>query len=382
MTDDVRTTGKAARPSTRTAERWRLYLRVAVLAAVLVLAGCATPFGAGDGMPATGDSDVHTPESFPGANGTASATVPDGETTSPSRAANPWGRETLAVAVVNTAGTWRNGTGHVADALDYWATRQRVGDYEVDFELRPSARDPEVVVRYVEDIATCGSAKGERGAGYAPRISAANPPDPPEHICVRVGYTEGSTRRIVRHEFGHLLGISHGEPPTDLMRPDYPLFEVPRPGPEVLATRFTGGNLTVFVDNTTVYGRRDLIARRQVARAIAFYEGVRVGTQEGPATVTEVADRGLADVVVTFPRQSPCDRTRPGSCAHVETGPGGEPQLVVAITATHEDRFGWHAGFWLGIALGADRHRDLPPAFRNASADDRGGEWWNGGPES
>lgn len=341
-------------------------LRVALLAATLVFAGCAAPFGAGgpDTSP-NGTADV---------DAGASTTTP---TATATNASNPWGKRTLTVGVVNTAGSWRDVTGHVADAIEYWERNDAdYGRYEVEFDLRPNAADPDVVVRYVEDISVCGSPNYDSGAGFASRITADNPPDPPEYICVRTGFDEASTNHVVKHEFGHLLGIDHGDPPYDLMRANHEYNPIPRPNADVLAASRTRTNLSVYVDRSTVFARRDVVAQRQLESVFAYYERGASGTVKRDVTITEVDEREAADVAVTFPRQSPCDRNRPGSCVTLDARPDGEPQLRVAITTTHEDTFGWHAGFWLAVALGAGDHSDLPPPFLNASFDDRRREWW------
>ncbi|WP_181692311.1 matrixin family metalloprotease [Natronomonas sp. LN261] len=342
-------------------------LRVVALATLLVLAGCTTPFGAGGSGPASAP------------NGTDG---PDAERASPDTAAsatNPWGKPTLTVGVVNTAGPWRDVTDHVADSIGYWERNDAAyGRYEVDYDLEPNASDPDIVVKYVGDVRECGLPDRDHVAGFAPRITAENPPDPPERICVRAGATNGSTRHVIKHEFGHLLGIRHGEQPADLMSPDYGYRAIPRPGPALQTAPIARENLSVYADRSTVFARRNLVAKRQLGHVFGYYEAGASGAVEG-VDITAADGRDTADIVITFPRQSPCDRPSVGSCATLENRSDGRPRLGVAITTTHEDTFGWHAGFWIGFALGIDRHRDLPPPFRNASFDDRRGPWWADG---
>ena len=79
-------------------------------------------------------------------------------------------------------------TGSVADALEYWERHDAAyGRYQVDYALQPTAAHPDVVVKYVTDVAACGSPSRDGGVGFAPRISAAHPPEPPETVCVRAG---------------------------------------------------------------------------------------------------------------------------------------------------------------------------------------------------
>lgn len=339
-------------------------IRVGVVALLLLVAGCQAP--AADPGTATGPSQDGQPPTGPA----------DSETT-PAR--NPWGAETVTVAVSNEASPWRNVTPPVADALDYWNRHAReYGRYRVGFELEPDAADPDVVVRYVGSIGACGSVGYEDGAGFAPRITADDPPEPPEYVCVRRGFDDGSTRHILKHEFGHVLGIDHDEPPRELMRADRQYRRIPNPEPVVRSAAFPRRNVTVAVDRSTVHARRDVVAQRQLDAAIAYYDRGDAETVDDDVSVTETDDEGRADVVVTFPRRSACD-VDVGSCGTVVERPDGDRQLRVEITATHEDTFGWHAGYWLAYAVAAERHGDLPPTFRNASFASQRSQWWNAG---
>lgn len=352
-------TTERALPTEAVSSDMRRGLAVLALTLLVVSPGCLTPFGTETTTPTP--ADISTVE--------AATDTPT--------AANPWGKQTLTVSVEQSNRSWRTVTDLVADTLEYWERNDtEYAAYEVDFELEPNATDPDVVVKYVEDISVCGSANRDGGAGFAPIISATSRPDPPESICVRHGYNEASTSHILRHEFGHLLGIGHGDPPTELMTPDYEYLLVPRPEPPIRSDSVQSDSVSVYVDRSDIYARRDYVAQQQLEHMVAYYERETEPPLGRQVSVTLVDDRESADVVFRFPQQSPCDRDRAGSCASVETRSEGRSQLEVTITTTHEDTYGWHAGFWLGIALGVDTHDELPAPFGNASFDDRHSAWW------
>lgn len=337
--------------------------RMAILAllALVVMAGCFTSLGT--------DDDT-SPSETPGVNNTTDVD---------SAPTNPWGKETLTVSVDQPSDSWRNITPLVAETIAYWEPRDEdYGSYQIDFDLRPNASEPDVRVRYVEDITECGSPNRDGGAGFAPVITNATPPEPPETICVRQGYTDDSTHHILKHEFGHLLGIGHGQPPEQLMSTDYEYVQIPRPGSAVRSMAPTGESVTIYADRSEIFARRDYVAQRQLEHVIEYFERKPGLVGESTLNITMAADEEQADVVLTFPSQSPCNNDLSGSCAVLETGVDGTSRLRAHITTTHEDTYGWHAGFWLAIALGAATHEELPAPFRNATIDDRHSNWWEG----
>lgn len=336
--------------------------RAGVLALIVavIAAGCAAPA-------APGGPDEPTAED--GAN--------DGSAEDPATS-NPWGQPTLTVSIVHETGSWRNVTALVADTLQYWERRDDAyGNYEVGYDLKPNAADPDVVIRYVEDVSVCGSVGSAEVGGFAPRITAANPPEPPEYVCVRAGYTEAGTRHVLKHEFGHLLGLGHSDRPRAVMEPRRNYQRIPRPTPAVVNASFRSP-LRVAVDRSTIYARRHQIAGQQLDSVFAYYERGADGSVDEATEIVEVDDEDEADVVVTFPRQSPCP-VETGSCGSLGRRSNGQPQLEVAITTTHEDTFGWHAAVWLAVAAGVDHHADLPAALRNATFSDRRSPWWRDG---
>ena len=103
----------------------------------------------------------------------------------------------------------------------------------------------------------------------------------------------------------------------------------------------------MVANSPLIFARRNQVAKQQLDHVYEYYKTGASGTM-GEVNISAVEKRDTADAVVTFPRQSPCDGSKVGSCATFESRPDGKPQLSVAIPATHEDTFGWRAGFWFG----------------------------------
>ena len=340
--------------------------RAVLLGVTSALAGCSVPLG-GD----AGDSGDADSSGAGGGDGTATS----GQS---SQAANPWGKATLSVGLVDETGPWRDVTPLLEAALAFWnENAAQYGRYDASFDLVGSADEPDVLVRYVEDVADCGSSGLDGGVGFAPRITDANPPEPPEYICVAAGLSDRGTQHVIEHEFGHLLGLTHGDRPTDLMHTDIDYIPIPRPGPDVLAAEFPTDPLSVFVDRSAIVAQRDLAAQRQLEATFAYLEDGADGTLDDSITIRQVDDPAAADVSMSFPWDAECERIRAGSCGTLATRPDGGDRLDVEVITTHEYNFGWQAGLWLAIALGVDRHRDLPAPFRNATFEERRGGWWD-----
>ncbi|WP_323174842.1 matrixin family metalloprotease, partial [Natrialba sp. PRR66] len=87
--------------------------------------------------------------------------------------------------------------------------------YEAAFVLDPNATDPDVVVTFVDDVDECGDV--DDAAGCAPRLSSNSRVDPPVAVEVEANLSDESTVIVTKHEFGHVLGLSHDDDPQSIM---------------------------------------------------------------------------------------------------------------------------------------------------------------------
>ncbi|MFB6300060.1 MAG: matrixin family metalloprotease [Halobacteriales archaeon] len=158
-------------------------------------------------------------ESEPTSTRTAGPKTTETITNASGNQASPWGTEELIVAIDRTTTNQSNVSRLVADALEYWNTAgNEYATYPVKFTLRPAAANPDIVVRFKPDI-DCTRARWELGC--APIIEPGSSIDHPALVRIDAEYTKATTRRVLKHEFGHIVGIRHGEAPTELMRPQY-----------------------------------------------------------------------------------------------------------------------------------------------------------------
>lgn len=108
------------------------------------------------------------------------------------------------------------------DALTYWNVwSPRYGDYAMRFEIDNETYVPDIVVRFVGDILSCGELEDPEIAGCAPIIYANTTiRDRPVYVYIESGWEYCETREIIKHEFGHVLGLHHDDEPQPLMKED------------------------------------------------------------------------------------------------------------------------------------------------------------------
>lgn len=291
----------------------------------------------------------------------------------------PWENVTVVVSVENEANPDRNITPMVADAIDYWeGPGAEHAAYTADFDLRPNATDADVEVRFVESV---DCKQGYRAyIGCAPRLSPGSDVAGTQVVQVRSGYSDAATDRIVRHEFGHLVGLSHGSEPETLMQPEFEAAERPVTNATDRPFPWREQELMVYVNDGDLTPEKRAETIRQVAKAIDHYE---YDTDRLPEnrSLTLTNERERADIVVSFPEELDCN-VQDGSCHEVSGyDPDIDPALEyythyhISISGVETEAVGWHVGYWLGHSLGAESTADLPATFRNASYEERR-NWW------
>lgn len=249
-----------------------------LLVVVTVLAGCSG---------ATTDSDsTNTPvvtTDVPTEEPTAIPTSTDSPTPTPPlvHPANPYGSENLTVAVVDDSRTGYDRTAELQEAFEFWEehSAERPG-YPVRFERDDDAPDPDIVVRFVDEIGSCGLHGSDgRTLGCADLVRDSAPS--PVEIEVRNEFDRDTTAGILTHEFGHALGLDHDGGPRGVMR-------------ESIATAPMEVEVTYAVDVDSSYhaGAVD----DQIDGAVEFVESGANGTIASDVTMTEVDDPSGATV--------------------------------------------------------------------------------------
>lgn len=294
----------------------------------------------------------------------------------------PW-QSTVTIGVTDETGGDRDYRPFVDETLAYWVAHdEEYGDYATDFEFRPNASNPDVEIRIVESILQCGvhTPIDGRFTGCASLLDGDAVAKHTEVVEISYDQSDESIVTTMKHEFGHLYGIEHGEEPMPLMNASFRGETLPRPNATERDLPWRSNTLTVYVDDTNVskYDRDEV--RREVRGATDYYESGADGYVPDNLTFEFVSNESVADVTVVFldsfgdgsggsdVRVYGRDTDGDGALEHYTSG-------TIRVADIEDDRVGWHVGTHFGYLLGLDTVDDLPPPFDNPRRDDR--DDWN-----
>jgi hypothetical protein len=293
-----------------------------------------------------------------------------------------WDETELVVALsVETDDSYASHQRALRTTLDYWgANAERYAGHPIEFRLEPNASDPDVRVSVVETVTGCG--REDHTAGCAPYVEDLRVHDRPLSVRIRGGFDRASTRLVMKHEFGHVLGLGHDDAPGEIMGERAVLASQPRPDATERALPWNRSTLSVYVDDRNLSADERATVRDQIGHALDYYADGADGTVPANVSFVRVDDRSAADVRILFPDRACGDAA--GSCSQL-FGPDPDrdgarerySRLVISVGTVDDEAVGWHVARWLGTGFGHDEEADLPPPLRDATYEERRGEWWD-----
>lgn len=298
--------------------------------------------------------------------------------------ANHWQEPVVTVSYEAPDGDDRDYGPLLDRALGYWTEHSdEYAGYDVGFRRADPGEAADVRVRFVEEVGDCGAAAGEEAAGCAPVISDADQVQRPVDVEVRTGLSDESTIRVLEHELGHTLGLSHGDGPA-LMDAAIDLDTLPRRNASDRSHPWRSDDLVVHMDLEGAVADERHAVERQVGAALHYYMDGADGTVPHGVTFYRSESPEDADVVVRYRSSDDC-RDSPGSCGTVagddldgDDAPEYYDRLEVVLVDLEPDAVAWHVGRWLGKGFGQDTADAYPePLRQRAGYEARRSTWWD-----
>ncbi len=348
--------------------------RTLLVALLLVLSGC------GSGGPAT-ESPSPITAGTAGETPTATASPTSSPTPTAKPPQNPWLADPVKVAVADSTVSNRSWEPLVREAIAFW-NGEGAGytDYEYEFVLvNDSTTNADVVVEFVDGITYC-SGYDESTVGCAPiyeQVGAGT--GEPTVIEIEDGFTNESTLETIEHEFGHTLGLDHGEADRlPLMNATSVVNETSIPNATDREWPWERTNFTVYVDAGA--GVSDQHAQREAEQALTYYENDPDDWLPREVSFEMTGNESAADLVIEMRSRQDCLGGEGVCWTEYGYSPDGDPALEyyteanVTVVGVDKDHYGWYVGYGLGRVFGAETESELPPPF--ADADDADDRWF------
>ncbi|ELZ97671.1 hypothetical protein [Haloferax sulfurifontis] len=349
------------------------------LAFLVALSGCASlspsppVVDAALGTPSADASDGDDGAVSVAVGGTGSSPVPE---TRP--ADNPWGRAPVVVGI-DAAADGRDYAALVESAVDYWRANASAAAYDPAFVVVPNASEPDVTVSVVERIDACGDYDGADAVGCAPLFDGDEPtaPTEPVSVVVAAGYDDRTTETVLKHEFGHLLGLTHDDAAAfPALSERIETTRLPEPDADERESPFRERTVSVHVDLSNVSPGERATYEAEIDHALSYYESGADGVAPANRSFERVSAPEMADVTLSVSAfrdgGSGVRWRRTGvdvdDDAALEWYTGGDLVVDADLDPSLVD---WYVGAGFGYLLAADERADLPPPFRDGDpADD------------
>lgn len=256
---------------------------------------------------------------------------------------SPYDSVTLEVAVESEDGL-RDVNATIEDAMAYWeANALRYAGYPVEYERVNG--DADVALTLVTNVSTCGVESG-RFLGCATLVQQQAPTV--VNASVEVTQTNQGVYETAVHEFGHTLGLEHGDEPERLM--------------QAVSNKWGREELGVLVRGDT-----DAVDQQDLLAGLTY---ISEQTSATNASYIQVHAREQAEIVVNIGGECTEEFV---SCG--DTTSEFSDQSIINVTGDLDrEAVPWHVAY-ITAQFAGEVPRILQP--ENAGHDDRRSEWWD-----
>lgn len=288
---------------------------------------------------------------------------------------DPWPKPGPVVVGINQSAADRNMTPLVQEAVDYWdAQNSSVKNYSVEFSVQPNATEPDLIVRFEDNIAVCGSEISDDAVGCADTLGKDTRLDSPAEVRIETGYTRADTLETIKHEFGHIYGRIHGQEPMPLMAAASVVNRTAQPNATERAIPWESDTLQIYIDiGNFDYGSEDEL-NEQLSKTLPYFNDWR-GTVPSGLTFERTDNRSEADIVVlSKPVEGDyvANRTVFGQSTDADEPLEYYTNATITIDPeVRKDEVGWYVGYYLDSFVNPDeRSEPFDPSTRDRD------DWW------
>lgn len=293
--------------------------------------------------------------------------------------ANPWEQPEIVVGINNSVED-REYRPLVREAVEYWNDGgARYADHDVTLVIDADADAPDVVVHVRESIDFCGFTISQSiTTGCADLVEPGQSPPDPATVELASGLTDETATETLKHEFGHVMGLDHGERPREVMADRGPVMFISKPDAQTRDYPWRTGRFDVYVDYGEMSREEKEETENQLSHAFGYYSNGANGTVPEGLVFEYVDNESRANIHITVTEDGRAGSQGSTFGQNIDQDRALEyySYQEIVVRDIPADRRGWHVGYWLGYAFGADTRDELPPPFDDPRSDSRE-NWWD-----
>jgi len=288
---------------------------------------------------------------------------------------NPWESDNITVRITHNPRD-RDYEPLIKESLRYWNQHLSALGWEGEFSYNESVETPDVAVHILNEIEECGterSSKGEPLMGCAPLYNqtgqARYNTDPVEIVG---GLNNSSTVDVATHEFGHTLGLTHGDVDQwPIMNETTSVATTERPNATDRSNPFEADRIAVYYNGSQ--HRINDRERRELSEVWSYFNNG--GSEIVPSNVSfeETNNKSKASVEVRF-----VDDLDGGGISTAQWygyDPDADGAFETYDTATiyigstvDQHDVAWHTGRWITYLFSSQEEGALPDDLTTRSA--------------